>query len=211
MKTPINSRTLRQHVTYSWWKYALVIVLGAVLVNLYYTVTAYRSPDEKKVELFIYGYGDQTAIDAWMEEVRVNQMPDMEEMHSSLLAADDTYGPMQLSTYIGAGEGDIYILPRNSFVSLASSGAWSPLEENEALMALFSEAGISLQSGWRRESDSGETHLFGIPVSALPGLSRYLSVENGFVCILITNGNQDNVLRFLEILCREMIQAPANG
>ena len=40
MKTPINARTLRQHLTYSWWKYALVIALGAVAVNLYYTMTA---------------------------------------------------------------------------------------------------------------------------------------------------------------------------
>ena len=209
MKTPINRQTLRQHISYSWWKYALIIVLGTVLVNIYYTVTTYRSPAEKKIELYIYGYGNQDAIDAWMEEIRVSEMPDMEEMHSVLLSTDKTYGVMQLSTYIGAAEGDIYILPRNNFVSLATTGAWAPLEEDAELLSIFTAKGINLQSGWRRESDSGESHLFGIPVSALPGLNEYLAVDNGFVCVLISNGNQDNVMRFLRILCQRMMQPQA--
>lgn len=205
MKTPVNRQALRQHLTYSWWKYALVIVLSAILVNLYYTVSAYRSPPEKKVELYLYGYGNQDRIDALMEDIRVSEMPDMEDMHSVLLSTDETYGVMQLTTYIGAAEGDVYILPRNHFVSMASSGAWAPLEGDAELMSYFTGAGINLQSGWRRESDSGESHLFGIPVSALPGLSEYLSVDNGFVCVLISNGNQDNVMRFLRILCHRMM------
>ena len=49
MKTPVNARTVRQHLTYSWWKYALLIILSALAVNLYYTVTAYRVPEDKKV------------------------------------------------------------------------------------------------------------------------------------------------------------------
>lgn len=206
MKTPVNRQALRQHLTYSWWKYALVIVLSAFLVNLYYTMTAYHSPPEKKIELYVYGYGNQDKIDALMEEIRVSEMPDMEDMHSALLATDETYGIMQLTTYVGAAEGDVYILPRNNFVSMASSGAWAPLENDAELMALLTEAGINLQSGWRRESDSGESHLFGIPVSSLPGLSEYLSVDNGFVCVLITNGNQENVMRFLRILSQRMIR-----
>ena len=34
MKTPINSRTLKQHLAYSWWKYLLVAVLAFGLVDL---------------------------------------------------------------------------------------------------------------------------------------------------------------------------------
>ena len=44
MKTPINARTLRQHLTYNWWKYLLIIAVAFGLVDLLYTVTAYRSP-----------------------------------------------------------------------------------------------------------------------------------------------------------------------
>ncbi len=205
MKTPINNRTLHQHLAYSWWKYAIIIVLGAVMVNLLYTVTAYRSPNEKKVEMYVYGYLNQGPMDEYMRTVRERRMPDMEEMLSISLSPDETYGPMQLSTYIAAGEGDLYVLPRDHFVSMASSGAWVALENDEELMALLSDAGVNLQSGWRRDSNTGESHLFGIPVSALPGLNEYLHVENGFISVLFTNGNDENVMQFLRILCRDMI------
>lgn len=209
MKTPINSRTLHQHLAYSWWKYALVIVLGAVMVNLLYTVTAYRSPAGKKIEIYVYGYLNQEPMDEYMRTIQETRMPDMEEMQSIALTADETYGPMQLNTYVAAGEGDLYVLPRNSFVSMASAGAWVALENDEELMALFSETGINLQSGWRRESGTGESHLFGIPVSALPGLNAYLHVENGFISVLAANGNDENVMQFLRILCQDMVQAKA--
>ena len=207
MKTPINGRTLRQHLTYSWWKYALLIILGAFSVNLYYTVSAYRSPPEKKVEFYIYGVGNEQALNAYMDNVHASEMPDMEEVTAILMTTDGTYGPMQLTTYVAAGEGDLYLLPRDQFVSMASQGAWIPLEDNEELMAIFNEAGVSLQSGWRRDSSEGTTRLFGIPASALPGLSKYAYAENGYLCVLLTGGNDENTLKFLKILCRDMIRA----
>ena len=209
MKTPINAQTLRQHLTYNWWKYALVIILSALAVNLYYTTSAYRPPEEKKVDFYIYGLADETALRQYMADIYASEMPDMEEMGVNVMMADDSYGSMVLSTYVAAGEGDVYILPRDNFVSLASSGAFLPLEGDEELMAFFTSREISLQSGWRRESDSGENHLFGIPVSKLPGLERYCHVEGGYVCILVSNRNDVNSLKFLRLLCRDMIDPPA--
>ena len=208
MKTPVNSRTLRQHLAYSWWKYAMVIVLGAMAVNLYFTVTAYKPPEEKKVLMYVYGVSDETALNGYMDSVRSEQLPEMEEMYSLTLSTDGTYGPMQLSTYVAAGEGDLYILPRDQFVSLATSGAWVALEEDTELTSIFAERDLSLQSGWRRDPDSGVSHLYGIPISQLPGLQRYVYVENGYLCALITNGNDDNVLKFMRILCGDMLDAP---
>ncbi len=206
MKTPVNRETVRQHLTYGWWKYALVIVLGALLVNLYFTVTAYRVPAEKKIELYIYGACDQEKLDAYLEEVRKARLPEMEEIRSLTLTNDATYGAMQLTTYVAAGEGDIYVLPREQFVSMASSGAWVALEEDEALTALFTARELSLQSGWRRLADSGESHLYGIPAAQLPGLRNYLYAEDGYLCVLVSNGNDPNVMRMLEILCADMLE-----
>ena len=177
MKTPINAQTLRQHLTYNWWKYALVIVLGALAVNLYYTTSTYRPPEEKKVDLYIYGLADDAGLRQYMAGVNEEQMPDMEEMDVIVMVQDESYGAAVLSTYMAAGEGDLYILPRDSFVSYASSGAFLPLEEDEELMALFNDREISLQSGWRRNSDEGVNHLYGIPVNKLPGLERYCRVD----------------------------------
>ena len=206
MKTPVNRRTVQQHLTYSWWKYALIIVLGAAAVNFYFTATTYRTPPEKKIELYVSGACDQEKLDAYLENVRETRLPEMEEILSLQLTVDSTYSAMQLTTYLAAGEGDIYVLPREQFVSMASSGTWVPLEQDEALTSLFSAREISLQSGWRREAESGESHLYGIPVSRLPGLRDYLYTEDGYLCVLVSNGNDANVMKMLEILCEDMIE-----
>ncbi len=208
MKTPVNGATLKQHLTYSWWKYVLVAAFAIFGVNLYYSVTTYRPPENKKVDLYIYGLGNEPALESYLTNVRLTQMPDMEQMEALVMATDSTYGPVQLTTYIAAGEGDVYMLPRNEYISLAAEGAFIPLENDEELMAIFNDAGISLQSGWRRESESGETHLYGIPISKLPGLDAYVYVENGFISGLVTSGNEENVRRFIRILCRDMLKAP---
>lgn len=206
MKTPVNSQSLKQHITYSWWKYLMAAGLSFMLISLLYTVTAYRIPQEKKVEFYVYGYMEQEGMQAYMDRVRETEMPEMEEISCLMLMNDSYYGPMQLMTYIAAGEGDIYLLPRDEFVSNAINGTLIPLEGDEELMSVFNEAGASLQNGWRRETETGETHLFGIPQDKLPGLSQYAVADDGYLCVVFSNGNNENVMRFLHILCRDMIE-----
>ena len=208
MKTPINAETLKHHFTYSWWKYLLVLIAGIFLVNLLFTVTTPRIPEDKKVDFYIYGLSDADAVSAYMERVRVNEMPDMESMTSSTLYKDDTYGAMQLTTYMAAAEGDLYLLPRDEFLSYSAGGAFLPLEDDEELMAIFNEAGINLRRGWRTLSESDETHLYGIPTDTVPGLYSMCYTENGYLSVLSYGGNTENTLKFLRILCRDMLTAP---
>ena len=206
MKTPINSRTLKQHFAYNWWKYLLVAVLAFGLVDLLYSVTAYRSPAEKKIEFYVYGQMDQEKLTAYMEGVRAAEMEDMEVMAPLQLIDDGYYGSMQLMTYMAVGEGDVYLLPRDQFVSGASGGSFLPLENDTELMALFDNAGINLQNGWRKHTETGENHLYGIPQNKLPGLSKYAAATNGYLCIIVNSGNEENALKFLRILCRDMLE-----
>ena len=208
MKTPVNARTLKHHFTYSWWKYVLVFIAGIFLVNLLFTVTTPRIPEDKRIDFYIYGLSAEDTVNAYMEKVRINEMPDMESMTSLVLYQDSTYGPMQLTTYIAAHEGDIYLIPRDEFLSYASGGAFLPLEEDEELMTIFNEAGVDLRRGWRTLADSEETHLCGIPADTLPGLASMCYADNGYLCILTVSGNNENALKFLRILCRDMITAP---
>ena len=55
MKTPVTSVRLKQHLTYNWWKYLLIVLVAVGLVDLVYSVTAYRPPREKTVGFYIYG------------------------------------------------------------------------------------------------------------------------------------------------------------
>lgn len=208
MKTPINAETLRYHFTYSWWKYVLVLVAGIFLVNLILTVTTPRIPEDKRVDFYIYGLSDSESLNAYMEKIRSEEMPDMEIMTSLTMFPNDAYGPMQLMTYMSAQEGDVFLLTRDEFLSYASSGAFLPLEEDEELMGIFNEAGIDLRRGWRTLADSDETHLYGIPADMLPGLNALCYADNGFLTVTVYNGNQENVMKFLRILCRDMLIAP---
>ena len=209
MKTPVTSGKLKQHLTYSWWKYLLIAVAVFGLVDLLYSVTAYRPPRDKTVGLYVYGYINEPALTEYMDNVRATEMSDMEELNYVTLMVDDTYGPMQLMTYLAVGEGDLYLLPREEFLSYAASGSLVPLENDTELMDLFTNAGISLQSGWRMETESGETHLYGIPQDKIPGLSQYASAQDGFLGMIVTSGNRENAMKFLRILCRDMISEPA--
>ena len=207
MKTRITRVSLKEHVRYNWWKYLLILVIGAGLVDLLYSVTAYRPPREKTVSLYVYGYTDDSGLSVWLDQVREAEMSDMEEVSARTLTDDDTYGPMQLMTFFSVGEGDVYLLAREQFLSYASNGSLLPLENNPDLMALFDSAGISLQSGWRRETETGDTHLYGIPQDKLPGLIQYAYAKDGFLCLPVSGKNQENAAKLMYIICRDMITA----
>lgn len=212
MKTPITKQRLRNHLTYGWWKYALLIVLAIFGWNLVYTVTRYRAPEEKKVVVNLYVYGDQDALNAYMAEVNAALMPDMEEMSTLFSPLDDTYGDMLLSTHMAAAEGDIYLLDRTHFQQCAASGAFLPLETQTELVSLLEEAGLSLSQGWRTVNDTGERHLYGIPCADLPGISAYIyDPSDCYMAVLISNQNDENVLKFLDIFVSDLLTPPADA
>ena len=208
LKTPVNARTLKNHFAYSWWIYLAVLIAGTFVVDLLFTVTAPRIPEDKKVELYVYGYTDPQALNDYLENVRLTEMPDMEQMDAQTLTLDSTYGPMQLTTYMAAGEGDLYMLPREEFLSFSASGAFVALEEDQELMDFFTQAGKDLRRGWRTLNETDERHLFGIPLDCIPGLSQVAVAQDGFLSVVVNGGNTDNAMKLLKILCRDYISEP---
>ena len=210
MKTPINKENLRQHLHYGWWKYAIVIAAVIFGWNLIYTMTAYRPPAEKRVDFYVYaGGGKQEEMTAYLENIRQTEMSDMEAMESVMLTNDPTYGIMQLTTYIAAGEGDVYLLPAENFQSYASSGGLLPLEDVADVMTHVETHGVNIDKGWRTESETRERHLYGIPATTLTGLHEYyIPTEDMYLCVTLNNGNDANSLKLLGILVRDMYRAP---
>lgn len=209
MKTPITRQRLRNHLTYGWWKYALLIAIAIFGWNIIYTVTRYRAPEDLKVTVNLYVYGDEAALTAYMAEINAAYMPEMKQMDASFTLLDDTYGDMVLSTHMAASEGDIYLLDRTHFQQCAATGAFLPLETETELVAMLEEAGVSLSQGWRAEGETGERHLYGIPCAALPGAARYVyAPDDCYMAVLISNQNDENVLQFLNLFVRDLLAAP---
>ena len=213
MKTPVNKRSLQLMKTYSWWKFAFIIIGAAVFWNLFFTVTAYRSPPHLKVDFYAATTGNEPAIREYLEQVHQTEMSDMEEMNFVFLTTESYYGDLQLSTYIAAQEGDVYMLPSVQFQNYAANGAMLPLEEDAELLEYCRRAGIALDKGWRTNTDTHERHLYGIPADKLTGLQDrlYMGIADRYLCVIVNNGNDENSFKLLRILVRDMAPGAATG
>lgn len=207
MKPTLNKDTLKNHFSYSWWKYLLVLILGIMGVSLLYTLSKPRIPDDRKLEVIICGASMEQDFNAYLERVRINQMQDMKLMEMTVIPDDET-AIQYLTVRIGTQGGDIYILPKEHFEQMASSGALLPLEDDQELMEILE--GVDLESGWSTEGNSREMHIYGIPLRTHPellpqfsGLEQYFYVEDGYICLLHYGKNIENAKKFLRIMCQD--------
>lgn len=211
MKTPITKTKLQNHFTYSLWKYALLAIVAVFGWNIIYSMTAYQPPEEKKVILGVFSFGDDTNIKAYMEQVRQELMPDMEAVSPMYIMPDEAYGDMILTTRIAARECDMYVLPRAQFQSYAAQGAYMALDEVlPDLIADLEAAGISLSRGSRTNEETGEKHQYAIPCADLPGMLPMLQCDTKdmYIGIFFATGNDDNVIKFFDQFIRDMMVEP---
>ena len=211
MKTPLTKEKLQHHFSYSLWKYALLIAAAIFGWNLIFSATQYRAPEEKKVVLGVYAYGDESFINTYMEQIRTDLMPDMEETNAMYIMPDESYGEMILTTRVAARDCDIYVLPRDQFQSYAANGAFMPLDEVlPDLLADLEAAGVSLSRGSRTLEETGEKHQYGIPCADLPGISAMLQCDTSdmYLSVFYITDNDANVLKFFEQFVRDMLEEP---
>lgn len=212
MKTHVNRETLRQHWHYSKMKYFVMIILIAVIWDLIYTTTAYRPPTEKRCDFFVSSStGNQEMLNAYLEYVRQNDLPQMEQMTSAFFTTDDYYAAAQIVTYVAAGEGTVFMLPAATFQNYAAGETFIQLDEYTELIENCESLGISVDRGWRTVTETGERHLFGIPASTLTGLKEFnISVDDMYLCVPGAHGNDDVAVQFIQILIRDMMPGAEN-
>lgn len=207
MKLPITKRRVRNHLTYAWWQYVLLVCLAVFGWNLIYTTTRYRSPEHLKVEWYGEGYvaaEQQAQIDALLAGLHGELFPDMEEVTFTPVAYDDTYGNMQLIVWASAGQGDLYTLSEEAYKNLASSGAMLDLQPYIDDGTLNVE-GIDLKRGYVTDAETGKRYLTGIPMDNLTGLESYGLVPQGKVMsVLASGGNTENTMKLMKWLLENM-------
>ena len=216
IKTPIDRKSLKTHFTYHFWIYILVIVGCAFGWNLLYTMTAYRPPEDKRIDLYIQSStANQERVDAFLKRVWDAYVPDTETVDSVLLAssAQDYYSTMQLTVYIMSQEGDIYLMNSSDFKSYASQGVFAELQPyiDEGVLDV---SGIDLSAGYvalinYEGIPEGERRLFGIPLFALNGFAAEMGLDNRDMIAGVTvfNGNEENVIAFLNGLLKTIKDA----
>lgn len=207
----ITKKWLKNHWTYNWWKYMLLACVCVMGVNVLFTTTAYRPPEEKKIELYVCnGYVDQQVLDEQVSQTFFARFPDQEEMTvmNINLASQDMYVQMQFTTYLAAQQGDVLLLPESQVYQLAASGA------DNAFMELtpYIESGvINLDKygvqGLTLIDTQGVKGIYAIPADTLYGLFELGNTpENSYLCLTGYSGNEDTAAAVIDMLF-EMYQA----
>ena len=201
----ITKKTLKNHWSYNWWKYLLLVGLCAALVDVTFAMTAYRPPEEKKIEIYILNdYCNTSAMQEELEPLFFAAHPEQEELTimNINLTGGDMYAPMQYSTYVAAQQGDVCLMPRDEVEKLTADGA------DYAFMDLtpYIESGvidvqdIDLTSGVMKSS-TGEERIYAVPADSLYGLLAYGNdPADSFLCIMDYNGNEDTSAAVLSMM-----------
>lgn len=205
IRTPITKARLRNHFAYGSWKYLLIIVCSIFGWNLLYTTTAYRSPENLRVDVYLQSpTATEDKVDAFLKTIWDSTVPDMETVEAIIMNAtsEDYYGSMQLSVYLMVGEGDIYILTSGDFKRYAAQGVFVELTPYIDA-GVIDVSGLDLSAGYVTMTDDegvpvGDMGLYGIPAYALYGYMDGMLLDNRDVVLGVTaySGNEENVVKF---------------
>lgn len=212
IKTPINKETIKNHMTYSSWKYFVMAACVIFGWSLIYTTTAYRSPQNKRVDVYIQSNtASSESIQAFLDPIWKKTVPEMETVNGVAMSTIDDYTTsMQLMTYMAAGEGDIYFLTEQYFKSFAGQGSFLALEDLVADGTIQVDD-VELSKGYVayvEEYDENDRpiktsrHLYGIPLDSFYGFMGGMQLDNRglYAVIIINNQNDENVIPFFNAL-----------
>lgn len=215
LKTRLTWPDLRNHLQYQGWLYLLLIGLSFALVNLVYAQTAYRPPQDARIDIYIQGSGANTdTVNEFLKPIWDEAVPQTELVNAVLLLSgggeNDYYANMQLVTYMAAAEGDIYMLSTADFKRFASQGSFVPLDEQIAEGVINAE-GLDLAAGRVTPVDInekgevvslGESRQYGIPAGALYKFASDLMIDNRdmVLAVAVNSGNEEDSITFLDAL-----------
>lgn len=221
-RVPLTWKDIREHFRYHAWAYLAIAALSIGLWSLIYTQTAYRSPQDKRIDLYIQSaLADQDQVNAYLEPLRLAAVPQEEVVSAVLLLpatqGNEYYASVQLTTYIGAGEGDIYILSTQDFKRYAAQGVFVDLGPAMDSGVLRAE-GLNLASGRVALVETtpdgglrtlGENRQFGIPLFDLPGFFDKMQIDNRDLVmgLAVNSGNEEDTLAFMDALIQDTRKA----
>lgn len=205
MDTRITKTRLRNHWHYSWWKYLAIFIICALGVDMLFTVTRYRPPADKRIEMYLCaGYADALPLQEELWPAFLEVAPDQEELAimNINLDSDDVYANMQFTTYMGAQQGDVMLLPVSMVRNLAAEGAdGAYLELSEYVESGALALGdLDLSAGYM-PAENGEMGLYAIPADTLYGLTAFnCDPADSMLVIMGYTGNAENAVKIVSLL-----------
>ncbi|MBQ2991799.1 MAG: hypothetical protein IJD60_11030 [Clostridia bacterium] len=212
----MTKKWLKNHFAYSWWKYMLVICVSILGVNVLFTTTAYRPPEEKKIEIYVLnGFVTAQAMQDELLPLFQEACPDQESFFVANinLSGNDAYAYMQFSTYIAAQQGDVCLMPESEVHKLSAEGAEHAFVDLTEYVSggVIDTKDIDLSGGMLR-TESGEKRLFAIPADSLYGLLNHGNdPADSYLVMLAHGGNDANAARTVNLLIEQYHQEKPEG
>lgn len=225
--TRITREKLSTHLHYGKWVYILIAVLAYFAVDLAYTMTEYRPPKERKVEVQIVGSYVNT--DGFLAEVAAKMLADGQAQDETLEEVSifalnysgdpeqDIYGAQKYMVMLAAQEGDIYMVSRPLLEQLVSQGAALPLDPYLQDGTLRAEgmdlSGVTFAEPAPSEDEapSGEEHVYALPAA---GLNRMLEADisydnrDQYLVIVSYCANPDTTARAMQTMIDQLTAPP---
>lgn len=209
----ITKKRVHEHWAYSRWKYILLVIVCVVAWDLIYSMTEYRPPREKRVHVYTMSSGANTELMTTnLTQPVMDALVETEEVKFyaiEISATNESYeAEMKFTTYIGAQEGDVFLMPTYKFYGFShgEDALFVPLDDYIA-SGVINVGDIDLETG-RDVGHDGQEHVYGIPADSLYGLIEYnVDPADMFLCIPLYSLNQDNAAATVNELI-ELLTAP---
>ncbi len=157
--TKLTREKLKVHFHYSRMAYLIVIVLTVMAANLIYSMTEYRAPNARRVDIEIVGAYAETSTEAAQQaiarmlaagqeaerqadaaqgidvtapdyECALQEVAMFTIEYDETASSEDTYYSLQkYMVTLAAQEGDIYVISRSQLIDLIEQNAVVPLDD----------------------------------------------------------------------------------
>lgn len=221
--TKLTKARFSNHMHYSKYIYLVVGLVVWFMVDITFTMTEYRPPKERKVEIQLVSAYSTTeglipvAEQALSDGQAFDETLEAVEFFSLMYSGeeDDMYGAQKYMVMLAAQEGHIYIVNRGLMEQLVYQGGALPLDSYIESGALNTE-GMDLsdvtvaENKVVEESTSDEKHVYALPADSLGGfLASDISFDprDMYIVVMAYVPNPDTTVAVLRSIMDQM-EAP---
>lgn len=199
-QSKLNKGKIKNHFQYDKWKYILGIALVIFSWSMLSTVTAPRTPADKKVDFFLVGGYMMTDESTEYANTILDEFPELLEVNFFNITLGDEmeYASRQrLMVMVGSQTGDIFSFTEDEFEMMANSGIFIPLDDYPELLSHFTEE--ELEAGTFITEDDPTPRIYGVPVSGVnPMSSSFYNTDNSLMGITAYSQNSEKAVEVLQ-------------
>jgi hypothetical protein len=199
-RVQLSKEKIKNHFHYDKWKYLLGIVLAVFSWSILATVTAPRTPADKKVDIYLVGGFVLDEPAGEYADTILADFPDLLEVniyHISLEGDLEYAGRHKLRVTVGSQSGDIFSYTKDEFESMAQMNAFMPLDDYPDLLRHFTEAQLE-ECTFTTEEDA-TPRIYGVPILDVePMKNQFFSTENAIMGVASYSQNSEKAIEVLQ-------------